>query len=104
MARFVSDALRITKTETHRVVNQARLLSLEKSTEAAKVLGFTPIKIWNCSFINSREQHIQMHGIEANSAGVFTFPDGGTTEAPGLSGDPKQDINCNCDVLFDIKV
>jgi hypothetical protein len=99
----VSDALRIVKTESHRASNEARLLSFEESEQAAKELGFKQILIWECMFMNSRPEHEEMNGVIADENGIFTFPDGTTTEGPGLSGAPEHDINCNCDIVFDLE-
>jgi len=98
----VSDSLRIVSTESHRASNEARLLSLDESSEAASQLGFKTIRSWQCMFVNSRPEHEEMNGAIADENGIFTFPDGTQTEGPGLSGAPEHDINCNCDILFDL--
>jgi hypothetical protein len=90
--------VRIIRTEGHRVQNAARVASFKKAESAAERLGLESSRVWIHSG-NPREprpDHVQMDGVEADESGIFTLPDGTTTEAPGLSGVAEHDINCGC--------
>ena len=97
-----SDALRIMKTETHRAVNEARVLSMNESASAAERLGFKSVKIWNGGESFPRN-HDSMNGTAIPIKEQFTLPSGFQTEGPGLSGNPGDDINCGCYLEFDIE-
>jgi len=99
---LTSDALRIMKTETHRAVNEARVLSMNESAGAAERLGFMSVKIWNGGEEFPREHNL-MNGTSIPVKEQFTLPSGFQTEGPGLSGNPGDDINCGCYLEFDIK-
>jgi len=99
---LASDALRIVKTETHRAVNEARMLSMEESREAAETLGFRSVKIWQGGESFPRE-HDSMNGTAIPVDEDFELPSGFTTSAPGLSNNPGDDINCGCYLEFDIE-
>jgi hypothetical protein len=91
-------SVRIIRTEGHRVQNAARVVSFKKGETAAERLGIESSRIWIHSG-NPREprpDHVQMDGVEADEDGIFTLPDGTTTEGPGLSGVAEHDINCGC--------
>lgn len=93
-----SKIIRIVRTEGHRVQNTARIASLNKSEAAAERLGIESSRVWIHSG-NPREprpDHIEMNNVPADDNGIFTLPDGTTTEGPGLSGKPEHDINCGC--------
>lgn len=97
--------LRIVRTESHRVQNAARVTSFTKAEAAAERLGIKSVRIWVHSG-NPREprpDHIQMDGVEADSDGIFTLPDGTTTEGPGLTGVAEHDINCGCTTALKFK-
>lgn len=98
-----SDAMRIVRTENLRATSEARKLSIEESTDAAERLGYTPVKIWNTSGVNTRDDHEALDGVAADENGMWTFPDGTVTEGPGLSGEPSQDINCRCFITVELQ-
>lgn len=90
--------IRIVRTEGHRVQNAARIASFSKGEAAAQRLGIESVRTWIHSG-NPREprpDHQQMDGVEADDEGIFTLPDGTTTEGPGLTGIAEHDINCGC--------
>ncbi len=96
--------IRIVRTEGHRVHNAGSLLAYEKSQAAADRLGLKTVKVWIATLDNrTRDSHQQMDGKEANAEGIFTFPSGATTEAPGLSGIAEEDINCRCTTMMQFK-
>lgn len=93
-----SKVLRIVRTEAHRVQNIGRIASFDKSESAAKRLGIVSGRVWIHSGNprEPREDHIRMNDVEADDKGIFTLPDGTTTEGPGLSGVAEHDIHCGC--------
>lgn len=96
--------LRIVRTEGHRVQSAGSLLAYDKAQSAADRLGLKTVKVWVATLDNrTRDSHQQMDGKEANEEGVFTFPSGATTEAPGLSGVAEEDIHCRCTTMMQFK-
>jgi len=95
-------AQRILRTEIHRNENAAKLQSIDANIAYAKELGLNMRKVWS-SVIDgrTRDSHIEMNLKSANANGIFTFPSGNTTLAPGLSGIAVEDINCRCSVILD---
>jgi len=89
--------LRILRTEGHRAQNMGRLQGYEKGKNAAERLGLLATRVW-VSVIDDRTRpdHVEMNGQGENQDGLFVFPNGGSAEAPGLSGIPEEDINCRC--------
>lgn len=84
-------AMRILRTEGHR--NQQ--MGTADSIEHAEELGVKVKKIWDATVDgDTREDHADMDGREADKDGLFTLPDGSRGEAPGLTGEASQDINC----------
>ena len=91
------NALRIVRTEAHKVQSIAQ----QDSYDYAESLGIKGKKVWVASLDSrTRDDHAMMDGVEADEDGIFTFPDGVTTEGPSLSGEPHQDINCRCTTIF----
>lgn len=87
--------LRIVRTEGHRVQNAAGLLAYDKTQSATDRLGLKTVKIWVATLDNrTRDSHGAMDGQEADSEGMFTFPGGDKTPAPGIQGPPEEVINC----------
>lgn len=92
-------SMRILRTETHRAQVMGRLASLDKTAAAASRLGLKMNRKWSSTRdLRTRDSHIEMHN-QAAVDNVFILPTGGTTEGPGLSGIPEEDINCRCSVL-----
>lgn len=91
-------ALRIVRTETHRVQNQGRLDGINNSKGNADLLGIKVKTVWNHKTYvkDPRELHVAMDGKTADKEGNFTLPDGVKTKAPGLSNYPEHDIHCHC--------
>jgi len=89
------DALRIVRTETHRVQTEAHLLTTEKLQER----GFTVRKVWvSVSDDRTREDHANADGQVADANGNFQV---GVSigPGPGLMQGPDsaaQNINCRC--------
>ena len=96
-------ALRIVRTEGHRVQSTARQVAYDKSNSAAKDLGIKITKVWLATLDGrTRDTHREMDGQEADEQGLFHFPGGVTAEGPGLSGIAELDINCRCTTTINI--
>lgn len=92
--------VRIVRTEGHRVMEKAKIDSLDK----AHGQGVKMVKIWMSSIDERvRSQHRAMDGQTVPYEDDFIFPDGIRTQAPGLSGAAHHDINCRCTFRIDIK-
>lgn len=100
----VNSALRIARTEGHRVQSAAKIVGFEKVEKAADVLGMEISRVWVANLDDStRDTHGAMDGQAADENGMFTSPSGATAEAPGMFGVPEEDINCRCTVRTEIK-
>lgn len=86
---------RIIRTEAHRAQVQGRLDAFEK----AENMGIEFKQKWVAALDGrTRDSHRDMDGQIAVD-GIFTFPSGGTTTGPGLSGIPEEDIQCRCGLV-----
>lgn len=94
-------ALRIVRTETHRVMEQAKLDSIGN----AKSAGIDLVKTW----VSSRDErvrssHATMDGKTVDYDKDFINPlTGGSGPAPGMMGTAADDINCRCIFTIDVK-
>lgn len=97
----VPKALRIVRTETHRVMEQAKLDSLGK----AQAAGIEIVKAW----VSSRDErvrssHSSMDGVTVDYGEDFrNHLTGGRGPAPGMMGTAADDINCRCIFTIDFK-
>lgn len=103
IARNISDygqsdmnrAMRIARTEGHRVQNSARFDSMN----AASKKGANIVKQWDATFDSStRPEHAELDGqvVELDEdfkVGSYSAP------YPGAFGDPYMDCNCRCAML-----
>lgn len=88
-----SDAVRIARTEAHRIQNQAALYATDRMQE----IGLKVRKQWiSVTDDRTRDEHAEMDGVYADDDGVFTMPDGARGDAPGNIGEAHHDINCRC--------
>jgi len=91
-------AIRIARTETHRVTSAGRQISYDKTFNASESLGIEVQKVW-IAIKDGRSKdshHEKMDGKHPDEKGYYTLPSGVRTLGPGLSGDPNEDINCRC--------
>lgn len=97
----VPKALRVVRTETHRVMEQAKLDSLSN----AQAAGIEIVKVWVSSRDEKvRSSHTSMDGITVDYDKDFENPEtGGKGPAPGMMGVAQDDISCRCIAIFDIK-
>jgi len=93
-------SMRILRTETHRAQVQGRISSLDRTATAAERLGLKMTRSWSStSDLRTRDTHVTMHGQQADKDNRFHLPTGGSTDGPGLSGIPEEDINCRCSIV-----
>lgn len=94
----------ITFTEMHKSYSKGRVEGINTATKSAERLGLKMIKVWRHNAVGvPREDHLEMDGVPADENGIFTLPDGTTTEAPGLTGIAEHDINCHCTVETELE-
>lgn len=84
------EAMRIARTEHTRICGQAQC---EACNDYFQKTGKKPRKIWNCSFVNSRDSHMRMHGEEVDYDQEFS---NGLMYPGDPSGAAAEVINCQC--------
>jgi hypothetical protein len=95
-----SDAVRIVRTEGMR----AATMGAQELYDHAEDRGIEGVEVWVATLDDrTRDSHADMDGREADDDGMFTLPSGLRTEGPQQSGDPAEDINCRCRVVYRIK-
>lgn len=98
---LANNALRIVRTESHRVYNTAMDDQIIKVQASGKRLGLEVKKIWDAGNSKKpRPNHLDMDGQAADEDGLFTMItiDGATIKvsAPGNTGVASEDVNCHC--------
>lgn len=109
-------AIRISRTETHRV-REAGNLDAAESVQTALNTGNVPLqmmKVWKTmkdervrpakqKGKNKQYDHRKMDGVAVKIDEMFTLPSGAKTMAPGQSGVAGEDINCRCYLSYELK-
>lgn len=91
-------AMRVVRTETHRVQNYARNQALTEAQEK----GIKMRKIWVATLDGrTRDAHQELDGQAADEEGFFHYR-GLRTQYPGGWGSAEMDINCRCTVRGEI--
>lgn len=87
----------IARTESHRLQNAARM----KAAQQARSIGFSLMKVWDGTLDNRiRPAHRQLHNTKIPMHANFHSMNGGIGPAPGMMGNPSDDINCRCILRF----
>ena len=90
-----NNAVRIARTEGHRIQNQAQADTLSK----AKSKGADVVKQWDSTLDDvTRDTHKQLDGQIREIEEPFEV-NGKTAMQPGGFGDPAEDCNCRCCML-----
>lgn len=98
-----SKALRIVRTESHRISNQAQTDVFDRNKRAIENGGFEMELIWDATLDSrTRKRHWEMDGKKANENGKFNFH-GKLVDGPGETGIAEDDINCRCRKRCQIK-
>ena len=92
-------AMRIIRTETHRVQIQGRLDALEKAEDAGVEFGLQWIATLDERTRDTHQEMDKQMAEKIDGEFWFTLPSGIKTTGPGLSGDPAEDINCRCSAI-----
>ena len=109
-------AIRISRTETHRV-REAGNLDAAGSVQEALSSGNVPLqmmKVWKTmkdervrpakqKGRNKQYDHRKMDGVAVKIDEEFTLPSGAKTMAPGQSGVAGEDINCRCYLSYELR-
>lgn len=96
-------AVRVARTETHRVSEQATLETVKKANDGGIVMA----KKW-LSMRDERVRrkpqanHAQLHGQTVPVNDLFNLGNGLKGSAPGLTGHPQHDINCRCITTYTV--
>ena len=109
-------AIRISRTETHRV-REAGNLDAARSVQEALSSGNVPLqmmKVWKTmkdervrpakqKGRNKQYDHRKMDGVAVKIDEEFILPSGAKTMAPGKSGVAGEDINCRCYLSYELR-
>ncbi|WOC33044.1 phage minor head protein [Caproicibacterium argilliputei] len=115
-------AVRIVRTETHRVREAGFHDAAEEVHESAQQVGYGMAKTWRTmldervrpqhryrrgkhwvTVIRGPYNHQKMEGVTVPVDQSFDLGGGVTTKAPGQSGVAGQDINCRCFLEYNLK-
>jgi len=101
---LANNALRIVRTETHRVQTEGKLAGFDKAENILERKGYKVYRVLD-SVIDSRTrpQSRSMDGQRADENGLFTYPNGVKARGPGLTGVPEYDINDRETVLMEVE-
>lgn len=93
----LADSVRIARTESHRILNEAQYDSVQAITKK----GVKGYKTWISSRDSRvRDPHISLDGTKIPVEADFKSPTGATGKGPGMMGNPADDINCRCILVY----
>lgn len=84
--------MRVAETDAHRMLNESAYMTAKKA--GAKT------KKWVCTFHNSRDTHMDLHGQTVGIDDYFVTFNGHKTLYPGEFGIAEEDCNCQCYLRF----
>ncbi len=99
-------AVRIVRTETHRVIESGHADSAREINRELENAGVDDrlVKIWrNMADARVRDTHAPMEGQTVAADEKFKLPSGAKADAPGNSGVASEDINCRCFVEYELR-
>ena len=93
----LNNALRITRTEGHRITNEVKIKTISKAQD----MGADVVKQWDSTIDRrTRKTHIELDGQLREVDQPFKIPSSGATAMyPGGFGIAKEDIHCRCALL-----
>lgn len=93
----INNAIRITRTEAHRISGEVRQQTLSK----VQAKGADIVKQWDASIDKrTRPHHVELDGQQREIDQPFKVPSTGATAMyPGGFGIAAEDINCRCAIL-----
>jgi len=94
----LNDAKRVLRTERTHIQSMA---TQDTAMEHYKATGVRAMKRWVCTFHNSRDSHIAMHGQTVFVDEDFTLPSGEPISYPGDSRAGAAEV-CNCQCYMEI--
>jgi len=97
-------AIRVTRTEAHRVVEQGKSQAVQRAASQGVVM----MKKWNSSRDSrvrktSKANHRKMDGQTVKADEQFDLGRGIKADAPGTSGVAAHDTNCRCFVTYTVE-
>lgn len=97
-------AIRVSRTEVHRVVEQGKSQAVQRAASQGVVM----MKKWNSSRDSrvrktSKANHRKMDGQTVKADEQFNLGRGIKADAPGTSGVAAHDINCRCFVTYTVE-
>lgn len=97
-------AIRVSRTEVHRVVEQGKSDAVERATRQ----GIVMMKKWNSSRDSrvrktTKANHRKMDGQTVRADELFDLGRGVKAKTPGQSGVAAHDINCRCFVTYTVE-
>lgn len=93
----INNALRITRTEAHRITNEVKMKTIAKVQDE----GADVVKQWDSTIDRrTRATHVELDGQLREIDQPFKIPSTGATAMyPGGFGIAKEDIHCRCALL-----
>lgn len=97
-------AIRVSRTEAHRVVEQGKSQAVQRAASQGVVM----MKKWNSSRDSrvrktSKANHRKMDGQMVDANELFELGRGVKAKTPGQSGVAAHDINCRCFVTYTVE-
>ena len=94
---------RIISTESGKARSLAGLLSYDEVKYSADKIGVKVQRVWLATLDNRvRDRHLALHNTPENENGQWIV-NGTPTDAPQLTGNASDDINCRCDTATNVE-